>query len=144
MPPKKRNWGDIPNINHVKEKDEDGKWIECCLCNIRIRVRSQFCLTEWSMHCSGTKHCNLADGKDLKNVPKMTSFFQKKHNNNTISDNIICNTSCSVPKKRKIASCPGFYFGKNLDLVPLYSKYKKKDLAKTAKTQPCHGDWNTN
>ena len=77
MPPKKRNWGDIPNINHVKEKDEDGKWIECCLCNIRIRVRSQFCLTEWSMHCSGIKHCNLANDKDLKNMPKMTSFFRK-------------------------------------------------------------------
>ena len=29
MPPKKFNWGDIPNINQVKDKDKNGKWFHC-------------------------------------------------------------------------------------------------------------------
>ena len=56
MPPKKFNWGDIPNIKHVKDKDKNGKWIHCKTCDVRIRVRSQFSFTEWQMHTDGVKH----------------------------------------------------------------------------------------
>ena len=45
MPPKKRDWGDIPHMNDVIDKDANGKWIHCKVCDVRIRVRSQFSLT---------------------------------------------------------------------------------------------------
>ena len=47
MPLKKVEWGDIANIAYVKDKDLFGTWIECKICDVKIRVRSQFCFTEW-------------------------------------------------------------------------------------------------
>ena len=78
MPPKKFNWGDILDINQVKDKDRNGKWIHCETCNVRIRVRSQFSITEWQMHTDGVKHNELTNSIALNDVPKLTKFFKKK------------------------------------------------------------------
>ena len=43
-----------------------GKWIECDICNAKIRIRSQFCFTEWDTHCSGVEHCRIAKCETLK------------------------------------------------------------------------------
>ena len=78
MPPKKFNWGDIPNINQVKAKDKNRKRIHCITCNVRIRVRSQFSFTECQLHTNGVKHNELTNSTALKDVPKLTKFFPKK------------------------------------------------------------------
>ena len=58
MPPKKIAWGHVPNNEFVKKKDEsDGKWIECVICCVAIRVRASYGFTEWEHHCSFLKHC---------------------------------------------------------------------------------------
>ena len=75
MPLKKIEWGDIPNIAYVKDKDLFGTWIECKICDVKIRVRSQFCFTEWNTHYSGVKHSKIANSKALKDVPKIDAFF---------------------------------------------------------------------
>ena len=46
MPPKKRKWGEIPNEGEIMEKDHNGKWIRCKICDVRIKVHSQFSVTE--------------------------------------------------------------------------------------------------
>ena len=78
MPLKKIEWGDIPNIAYVKDKDLFGTWIECKICDVKICVRSQFCFTEWDTHCSGVKHSKIANSKALKDVPKIDTFFKKR------------------------------------------------------------------
>ena len=80
MPPKKRSWGDIPHVNDVKDKDTNGKWIHCKICDVCIRVRSQFSMSEWQIHTDGIKHAQLSNANTLKNVPKITNFFQTKQN----------------------------------------------------------------
>ena len=78
MAPKKITWGDLPNVIEVQDKDVNGKWIHCKTCNVKIRVCSQFSLTEWKMHTSGVKHNELTNSKALKNCKKFTKFFAKK------------------------------------------------------------------
>ena len=78
MPPKKLKWGDILNISEVIDKDVKGKWIHCKMCNVIIKVRSQFSFTEWNMHTDGVQHNQLANSKALKNIPKLTTFFKKE------------------------------------------------------------------
>ena len=63
---KKNEWCDIPHNTYVKDKDIMGKWIECDICNVKIRIRSQFCFTEWDTHCTGVKHCRIANCETLK------------------------------------------------------------------------------
>ena len=75
---KKVEWSDIPNIDCVKDRDLFGTWIECKICDEKIRVRFQFCFTEWNTHCSGVKHSKVANSKALKDVPKIDTFFKKK------------------------------------------------------------------
>ena len=77
MPPKKRSWGDLPDANHVKDKDPNGRWIHYKICDIRFRVRSQFSFTEWQIHTSGVKHLELTNSEILKNVPQITNFFKR-------------------------------------------------------------------
>ena len=58
-----------------------------------------------------------------KHTQKLTTFFKRKSDSTNEASK-----SVSPPKKqRKTVSCPGFYYGNNSDLVPLYAKYKKKD-----------------
>ena len=78
MPLKKTEWGDVPNIAHVKDKDLFGTWIQYKICDVKIRIRSQFCFTEWDMHCSGVKHSKIANSKALKDVPNIETFFKKR------------------------------------------------------------------
>ena len=78
MPPKKVSWGDIPNISEVDDKDVNGKWILCKICNVKIRICSQYSLTEWKMHIHGVKHNEIANSKVLKKCQKLTKFFPKK------------------------------------------------------------------
>ena len=78
MPLKKLEWGDVPKEMYVKEKDELGKWIECNVCHVKIRIRSQYCYTEWITHCEGVKHCKIANSDTLKNVQKIETFFKKR------------------------------------------------------------------
>ena len=85
MPLKKTEWGDVPHIEYVKERDVFGTWIQCGICDVKIRIRSQFCFTEWEMHCSGVKHCKLANSKALKDLPKIETFFKKRTACNKIS-----------------------------------------------------------
>ena len=72
---KKTEWGDIPNDIYVKDKDDLGKWIECTICHVKISIRSQFCFAEWETHCSGVRHCKVANSKALRHVPKIDPFF---------------------------------------------------------------------
>ena len=77
MPFKKVEWGDIPHETYVKDKDIMGKWIECDICNVKIRIRSQFCFTEWDTHCSGVKHCRIANCETLKKNYRIDTFLKK-------------------------------------------------------------------
>ena len=138
MPPKKIKWGEIPNESEIMEKDRNGKWICCKLCDVRIKVRSQFSITEWQMHTDGLKHKELANSKAVKNTPKLTTFFKRK----TDSKNAASKSVSPPPKKCKTVSCPGFYYGNNSDLVPLYAKYKKKDeMSDSIKISCNNGKW---
>ena len=47
MYPKKIAWGDIPNEECVKAKDNADKWIEYCICSQVIRIRASFGFTEY-------------------------------------------------------------------------------------------------
>ena len=122
MPPKKFQWKDIPHQNHVKNKDDLGKWIECAICNITIRIRAQYGFTEWKTHCEGVKHCKLINGNDPNNASKITSHFKN-------SPKAPCSILQDVlaPKGKVAQTCPGFSYGKNSEFVALYSKYKRKD-----------------
>ena len=70
MPFKKLELDEIPDDVYIKDKDHMGKWIECDICDVKIIVRSQFCFIEWDTHCSGVKHCKIANSKILQNVPQ--------------------------------------------------------------------------
>ena len=98
MARKKTEWGDIPNLSVVKNKDINGKWIRCKICDIKIKVRCQFSFTEWQMHTDGVRHNKLVDynSTELKNVPKLTTFFTKRTRENTDS----LTKSTALPKKR--------------------------------------------
>ncbi len=76
MPPRKYEWEDIPNKNCVKDKDENGKWICCKVCNNKIKIRSQFSTTEWKHHCESSNHCITGRNLDNNNNSKMTSSYQ--------------------------------------------------------------------
>ena len=78
MPPKKRSWGDIPHVNDVKDKDTNGKWIHCKICDVRIRVRSQFSMSEWQIHTDGIKHTQLSNANALKNVALVCWFVASR------------------------------------------------------------------
>ena len=77
MPPKKITWGDIPHCEFVKDKDIiNGRWIECGLCNVKIKVRATFGFTEWEHHCASNKHCEqLKHHLGNENMTKLTSYF---------------------------------------------------------------------
>ena len=129
MPPRKYEWEDIPNKNCVKDKDENGKWICCKVCNIKIKIRSQFSTTEWKHHCESSNHCCAVRNLENNNNSKMTSFYQPvpQNLNNTFADNWT-DGNPRITKRQKITeSCPGFAYRKNADLLPLYEKYKKQD-----------------
>ena len=49
MPFKKVEWGDIQHDICIKDNDHMGKWIECDICDVEIRVRSQFCFTDYTV-----------------------------------------------------------------------------------------------
>ena len=94
MHPKKIKWGEIPNESKIKGKDRNGKWIHCKLCDVRIKVHSQFSITEWQMHTDGLKHKELAYSNAVKNTQKLTTFFKRK------SDSMnVASKSVSPPKK---------------------------------------------
>ena len=78
MPPKKIKWGEIPNESEIKEKDYNGKWICCKICDVRIKVCSQFSITEWQMHTDGLKHKELANSNAVTTHTKTNYIFQKK------------------------------------------------------------------
>ena len=78
MPFKRVEWGDIPHDTYIKNKDTLGRWIECDICDVKIRIRSQFCFTEWETHCSGVKHCRKTNCNSLKNVPTLDKYFKKR------------------------------------------------------------------
>ena len=78
MPPKKIKWGEIPNESEIKEKDYNGKWIHCKICYVRIKVCSQFSVTECQMHTDGVKHKELANCDAVKKHTKTNYILQKK------------------------------------------------------------------
>ena len=121
MPPKRTNWGDIPQLAHVKDKDPQGKWIECSLCELRIKVRAPYGMTEWVNHCDSTKHINRTNAPPKKEV-----------------------IDPEGPNKRPKINlpCPGFGYGKNQELLALYNIYKKEDSLNDAITIRClEGRW---
>ena len=122
MPPKKITWGDIPNNKFVKNKNGDnGKWIECSICCVVIRVRATYGFTEWINHCSSNKHCQPVKDKDgTGDMNKLTSYFDlnKDQSNTTFS------LKPRPAKKTKLINqCPGFNYDKNPELLQLYNKY---------------------
>ena len=78
MPYKKNAWGDIPHESYVKDKDDNGRWIVCDLCDIKIRCRSQYCFPEWVTHCSWVKHSKIANCGILKKNHKIDTYFKKR------------------------------------------------------------------
>ena len=143
MPLKKLEWGDIPKEIYIKEKDDLGKWIECNICHIKIRIRSQFCFTEWVTHCAGVKHCKIANSDTLKNAQRIETFFKKRILfEKSSTSNPVTETKVSEAKRQKTSSCPGFYYGKNTDLLPLYEKYKREDDVNASLNIQCsNGIW---
>ena len=147
MPLKKLEWGDIPKEMYVKEKDQLEKWIECNICHVKIRIRSQYCYTEWITHCEGVKHCKIANSDTLKKVQKIETFFLKKKKKRPLSEENSSSkpvTESQTPdgKRKKTSTCPGFYYGKNTDLLPLYEKYKREDVVNNSINIQCsNGIW---
>ena len=132
MPPKKITWGDVPNSDFVKDKDNvNGRWIECRLCNVRIKVRATFGFTEWEHHCASTKHCDkLKHHLKTGSMNKLTSYFHTSSGTKNKNMGLaIESPSVSSPPQKKTKftiPCPGFSYGKNPELLHLYSKYKKR------------------
>ena len=133
MPPKKITWGDIPHCEFVKDKDIiNGRWIECGLCDVKIKVRATFGFTEWEHHCASNKHCHkVKDHLGTEGMTKLTKYFDTskvKNNNNTSLPNKSTSIKSPLSEKSKMSNpCPGFYYVKNPEFLHLYSKYKKKD-----------------
>ena len=128
MPPKKISLGDIPNNEFVKKKDEtNGRWIECGLCCLVIKVRATYGFTEWVNHCESSRHCQfVADQNDTGGMQKLTSFFDIKEVKNKFMSPV-SPKSYSIKKSKLTNPCPGFTYGKNPELLQLYNKYKKDD-----------------
>ena len=64
-----------------KKKDEtNGRWIECSLCCLVIKVRAMYGFTEWVIHCASARHCQLVtDQNDIAGgMHKLTSYFDTK------------------------------------------------------------------
>ena len=49
-----------------RKKNVNGKWIHCKMCDVRIKVRSQFCVTKWQMYTDGVKHKELDNSNAVK------------------------------------------------------------------------------
>ena len=126
MPPKKTTWADIPNSEFVKIKDEvNGRWIECSLCDVVIKVRAAYGFTEWVNHCSSTKHSQLVTNEhDPVGMHQLTTYFDI---NNDESNSTLSLKACPFKKIKLINPCPGFNYGKNPELLQLYNKYKRQD-----------------
>ena len=90
------------------------------------------------MHTNGVKYNELTNSTTLKNIPKLTTFFKKRKDNT----NLLPQKDDSPRKRPKIITCPGFHYGNNSDLVPLYAKYKKDDeMSKTVNVFSNNGQW---
>ena len=83
MPPKKIEWGDIPNEEPVTEKYSSGKWIECCVCQQVIKVMAAFGFTEWLNNCSSAKHCEKVKTNNLNNTTTTMDFLLHQQTNCT-------------------------------------------------------------
>ena len=79
MPPTKVCWGDIPNESDIEVRDVHGKWIHCKICNVRIRIRAQYSLTEWKTHLDSVRHNELSNSKVLRSCQRLTDFFPKNN-----------------------------------------------------------------
>ena len=108
MPPKKIKWGDIPNEEHVKEKDSSGKGIECCVCQQVFKVRATFDFAEWLNHCSSAKHCEEVKINDLNNTT-IDFFLHWQTNCTTKTIHLQLNSN---KRNKTILACPGFIYGK--------------------------------
>ena len=81
MPPKKFHGVIYPTMSLLKKKKDEtnGRWIECSLCCLVIKVRATFGFTEWVNHCAPARHCQLvADQDDTRVMHKLTSYFDTK------------------------------------------------------------------
>ena len=109
MPPKKITWGDVPNSEFVKKKKKDddyGKWIECSICNVVIKVRATYGFTEWVNHCASTKHTQLVTDKDgLGGMHKLTTYFDINTDEKKSTASL---KLCASKKIKLINPCPGF------------------------------------
>ena len=123
MPPKKKCWGDIPNESEIEDRDVHGKWILCKICNIKIRIRAQYSLTEWKTHLDSVRHNELSKSKVLRSCQKLTDFFPKKR----LMEKTEIQSPAPPKKRNKIISCPGFHYSNNSDYLSLYAKYQKED-----------------
>ena len=128
MPPKKITWGVIPNDEFIKKKDEkNGKWIECGVCDIIIKVRATFGFSEWQNHCSSNKHCEKVKDSEKGGIMKQLTTYFGTVNNDTKRN---ASQSCLHQHKKRtkvVIPCPGFNYGKNSELLQLYNKYKKNE-----------------
>ena len=141
MPPKKFAWGDVPNSEFVKKKDEEnGTWIECGLCHVVIKVRATFAFTEWVNHCSSKKHCQLVtDRLCSQGTRQLTSYFVI---NKDETESSISPKPPPSKKSKLINPCPGFFYGKNPELLQLYNTYKKNDYVNDSTDIHCkNGVW---
>jgi len=144
MPPRKFEWSDTPNTDVIKDKDPLGKWIKCKVCNLTIKVRAQYGHTEWEHHCSSSKHCTLLRNNLLLANTKITNFFGSSNIDDCeITPSLNNDVNYRSPKKTKLTPrCPGFSYGKNTDLLPLYDKYQKlDDVSKKNFIQCISGKW---
>ena len=106
-----------------------GKWLTCKICHTTLKIRAPFSSTEWLLHRESAKHKHNLNNTTLKNNTKVTTYFKpigETQNNMTSSKS---QSEMSRPTKRckVIKTCPGFAYGKNSDLLPLYHKYKRED-----------------
>ena len=107
-----------------------GKWIECGICCVVIKVRATFGFTEWDNHCSSNKHCqNIKEVEASGNQHKFSAYSDatKEDKNQKTSQS----PQYQFHKRSKISiPCPGFNYEKNSELLQLYNKYKKKEQFK--------------
>ena len=64
MQPRKLDWGDMPHINEVKEKDVLG-------------IRAPFISTEWVYICASSKHQQKLNYTILNNITKVGDTISK-------------------------------------------------------------------
>ena len=115
-----------PIIHLLKKKDEiTGKWIECGVCNVIIKVRATFGFSEWEHHCSSNKHClQVKETERCGTMKQLTTYFGSTNNNTktTASQSTLRHRN---KRTKVVIPCPGFNYGKNSELLQLYNKYKK-------------------